>query len=91
MQCVNLFLLQIINNYIYMQLVPPQNSNYIPLLALLPLAIANAPSLHLFAFALLLLIRPSATESYCNAIISVLLSVLLLLENCLLASHIIFE
>lgn len=74
-----------------MQLVPPQKNNYLPLLAVVPLALARTPPLHLFAFAVLLLIRPSATESYCNAVISVVLSVLLMLDNCHMASRLVYE
>jgi hypothetical protein len=74
-----------------MQLIPPQPNNYVPLISILPLALASAPPLHIFLFAVLLLIRPNATENYCNAIISVLLCLILLLDNFYTASIAIFE
>ena len=75
----------------YMQLIPPQPVNYLPLLSILPLAFCDTPPTHIFLFATLLLIRPNATENYCNAIVSVLISLFLLLHNFYLASAVIFQ
>lgn len=74
-----------------MQIVPPQPLHFLPLLALLPLALAQAHPLHLFLFALLLLFRPAPSQNYCNAIASLLLCMLIGLDNLQLASVAISE
>ena len=74
-----------------MQLVPPQTSHFLPLLALVPMALASVPPLHMFLLGVLLLLRPSNTENYCNALVSVLLCVLLILDNLHVASLLIWE
>jgi hypothetical protein len=74
-----------------MQIIPPQPVQFLPLLAVLPLALASAPPLHLFLLSTLLLLRPSPTENYCNAIVSVLLCILLGIDNLHTASKLIFE
>jgi hypothetical protein len=74
-----------------MQLIPQQPSHFLPLLALVPLGLVSTPPLHLFLFGLLLLLRPSNTENYCNALVSVLLCVLLMVDNLRVASLVIWE
>lgn len=74
-----------------MQMVPAQPLHFLPLLSLLPLALASASPLHLFLLALLLLFRPAPSQNYCNAIASLFLSVLLVLDNLQLATSAISE
>jgi hypothetical protein len=74
-----------------MQVVPPQPVQFLPLLALPPLALAGCPPLHLFLLALLLLLRPAPSENYCNALVSVLLCVLLGVDNLHVSSVLIWE
>jgi hypothetical protein len=74
-----------------MQLVPPQSTHFWPLLALVPMALASAPPLHMFLLGILLLLRPSNTENYCNALVSVLLCIILMLDNLRVSSLLIWE
>lgn len=73
-----------------MQVIPLQPSQFSPLLSLIPLALIESPPCHIFAMALLLLMRPSSTQSQCNSAISLLILPILLLHNIYLASSVIF-
>jgi hypothetical protein len=37
------------------------------------------------------LLRPSTADNYCNALASILISVVILFDNCIFASNFIFE
>jgi hypothetical protein len=74
-----------------MQIFPPQRIHYLPLLVLLPLALATASPSHLALLTFLMLLRPTTTQNYCNAAVSLLLTPLLLLLNLHDASRIIYE
>jgi hypothetical protein len=64
-----------------MQLLPPQPTHYLPLLALVPLTFSGSSVAHLSLVGLQVLLRPSTTQNYCNAALSVMLTPLLLLLN----------
>jgi hypothetical protein len=74
-----------------MQIVPTQPNHFLPLLAILPLTLAGTPPLHLFGFGALVLLQPSSTENYCNALVSVLLCVILAIDNLHVSSVLIWE
>lgn len=74
-----------------MQILPPQYHHYLPLVVLLPLSLAETATAHLALLALQLLLRPSTTQNYCNAAASILLTPLLLLQNVMEASSVIYS
>jgi hypothetical protein len=49
------------------------------------------PPLHTALLTALFLFRPSTADNYCNALASILISVVLLFDNCISASKSIFE
>ena len=74
-----------------MQLFPPQNTHYFPLLILIPLQLVGISLPHLLLVALVLLLIPNTTQNYCNAAVSVLVIPLILLMNLYDTSLIIYE
>lgn len=73
-----------------MQIVD-QSSQLVPLLALIPLYFAKATPIHLLLFSVLIIIRPNIIQNYCNAAISIILTIILILINLSEASLIIFK
>ena len=74
-----------------MQILHPQPLHYTPLLSLFFLNLSGASLPHLSLLALQLLLRPTPTQNYCNAAISLLVTPLLLLLNLYDASRIVYR
>ena len=74
-----------------MQLLPPQTLHYYPLTGLFVLALAGGSTSHLVLLSLLILLKPTTTQNYCNAAVSLILVPLVLLLNIHDASRAIFE
>ena len=64
-----------------MQVFPPQRNHYLPLASIFVLNLAGPSVAHLTVFGFLLLLRPTTTQNYCNAAVSLLLCPLILLYN----------
>ena len=64
-----------------MQVFPPQPNHYLPLASILLLSFAGASLGHLSLLALLILLRPTTTQNYCNAGVSIILCPIILLYN----------
>ena len=74
-----------------MQVFPPQPTHYLPLASLLIFNLAQPSLSHLSLLAFLLLLRPTTTQNYCNAAVSILLTPILLLYNIRDCSSCIFR
>lgn len=74
-----------------MQPFPPQPLHYLPLLAIFALNLAGASLSHLVLMVLLVLLRPTTTQNYCNAAVSILSIPLLLLFNVYDNSSVIYS
>lgn len=87
---VKIILIFIINPNFMLFLTPtPTNSRILLFLPLL--AIIILPPLHIALLTALFLLRPSTADNYCNALASILISVVILFDNCIFASNFIFE
>jgi len=73
-----------------MQPFPSQPTHYLPLLSLFFLNMAGASLSHQCLLAFQLLLRPSITQNYCNAAVSIILTPLILLFNLHDCSSVIF-
>ena len=73
-----------------MQVFPPQHHHYLPLASLFILNLAQPSVPHTVLFAFLLLLRPSTTQNYCNAAVSIIICPLILLLNIYDCSKCIF-
>jgi hypothetical protein len=73
-----------------MQLFPSQPTHYLPLLSIFLLNMAGASLSHQSLLAFQLLLRPTTTQNYCNAAVSIVLTPLLILLNLHDSSSVIF-
>ncbi len=74
-----------------MQFFPPQPTHYYPLLSLLPLALSGSSLPHLSLLALQFLLRPTTTQNYCNAAVSLSLVPFLMLLNLMQISSLFYS
>ena len=61
--------------------MPAEPMHYVPLLLLFPLGLAAAPASHIAFLGFLIALRPTTTANYCNCVASIVLGVLLLIDN----------